>query len=382
MTEARSARVLREDSGVITGEHTVFVVRGDDDNAVLAPPWDGNTLVTVVDDGSTIGDLWVNTGDQWGPYAVTTRLLDGPPAEPAAEWEDVVEISIQPTANLVVTEMIDNTPMIALVDGPGDFRLRVNARGRIADRAVEDETGADGDDMPIEWYLLEVWPAPPTDPAVLRMTSSYADRLLNPPAPLVIPEGAAGLAAAQRIGRDIDDKRIARTLSGEVGSVRVERTIIGTRRRLFRLCAHLTTWSHVWLGTPSWSWSSGPHDLYTVGVEHWAHSGGNQDQLTGSKGAARWTFVEVTKPERVVRTWNWIRRSGGRGPSPFFPGTQVLETDSILTITLSQSKRGETTWTTIAIDHEGLPVEWLGDMETYWSYQLSIADRAGFGESP
>jgi hypothetical protein len=27
----------------------------------------------------------------------------------------------------------------------------------------------------------------------------------------------------------------------------------------------------------------------------------------------------------------------------------------------------------------GLPVEWLDDMETYWAYQLSIADHAKFG---
>jgi hypothetical protein len=29
--------------------------------------------------------------------------------------------------------------------------------------------------------------------------------------------------------------------------------------------------------------------------------------------------------------------------------------------------------------HEGLPVEWLDDMETYWGYQLAIADAVGFG---
>lgn len=36
-------------------------------------------------------------------------------------------------------------------------------------------------------------------------------------------------------------------------------------------------------------------------------------------------------------------------------------------------------WTTIRIDHEQLPVEWLEDMETYWDYQLSIAEHAEFG---
>jgi hypothetical protein len=57
----------------------------------------------------------------------------------------------------------------------------------------------------------------------------------------------------------------------------------------------------------------------------------------------------------------------------------VLATDSIRTVTLVESKRDGEAWTTIRIQHDGLPVEWLDDRETYWAYQLSIADHAGFG---
>ncbi|MEU6557870.1 hypothetical protein ABZ915_47935 [Streptomyces sp. NPDC046915] len=51
-------------------------------------------------------------------------------------------------------------------DGPGDYRLRVHARGRdtAIDLAPDDIT---------EWYLIQVWPAPAREATVLRQTDSY-----------------------------------------------------------------------------------------------------------------------------------------------------------------------------------------------------------------
>ncbi|WP_229877020.1 hypothetical protein [Streptomyces bluensis] len=46
-------------------------------------------------------------------------------------------------------------------DGPGDYRLRVHARGR--DTAVDLAP-----DELTEWYLIQAWPAPARDVAVLR----------------------------------------------------------------------------------------------------------------------------------------------------------------------------------------------------------------------
>lgn len=58
----------------------------------------------------------------------------------------------------------------------------------------------------------------------------------------------------------------------------------------------------------------------------------------------------------------------------------LLAEESIVTTTLDQSKDATGgAWTTIRIRHEGLPVEWLDDMETWWAFQLAIADHAGFG---
>ncbi|MEU8470568.1 hypothetical protein AB0F30_22160, partial [Streptomyces sp. NPDC029006] len=47
--------------------------------------------------------------------------------------------------------------MVGEHDGPGDYRLRIHARGRdtAIDLAPDDVT---------EWYLIQVWPAPPRKP--------------------------------------------------------------------------------------------------------------------------------------------------------------------------------------------------------------------------
>ncbi|MEU8473254.1 hypothetical protein AB0F30_36230 [Streptomyces sp. NPDC029006] len=56
--------------------------------------------------------------------------------------------------------------MVGKHDGPGDYRLRIHARGRdtAIDLAPDDVT---------EWYLIQVWPAPPQVAAALRRTDSY-----------------------------------------------------------------------------------------------------------------------------------------------------------------------------------------------------------------
>ena len=388
MTSSGSPTVLHSDEGVIETSYSCVVVRGNDLGDLISVAPADNTLVTVPppDDEDGSSDLWVQTADQWGPFSVTTRLWDMAPPDAGEEWEDFVEVSVTSTTGLSATELVDNVPQIVLTPEPGQYRVRISARGRRVrdlDQAddLDDLDDLDADLPPKEWYLLEAWSAPPTDPTVVRLTSPYAAQVLNPPPRLVIPEGEAGLAAAARIGRDVDGTPGARTLSGKTGSVRVERTIRGTRRRLFNLCAHVGSWSHVWLGLPSWSHMSGPGWDKAGGTETWTYSDDSRDQLTGH-GAVRTRFLVLESPSRAVKTWNWVRRVGDRGPSPLLPesANDVLAEDSTFSVDLAQSRDDEgEPRTTITITHEGLPVEWLDDMETYWAYQLSIADHAGLG---
>lgn len=374
-----SAKVLHEDSGIIETSYSCLALRAWDDELLQGAVPADNTLITILEGSSDrIEELIVNTADQWGPFHVAAHLYDMDPGDPGAEWEDVVEMSLTSASALVVTELVDNDPQIELLPGPGQYRLRVSARGRrIRDFDSDDEL--DEDTSPTEWYLLEAWPAPATDPIVIRLTSPFAQNELNPPAPLVIPEGEAGLAASVRIGRDVDRKPGARTLSGDLGSVEVRRTIRGTRRRLFRLCSHLVTWSHVWLGPPSWSWTGGPGDEYELHRPEWASADDNPDQMSGSTGSIRCSYTDVKKPVHAVRTWNWMVPPDGRDLT-LAARVPVLAEDAQITVDLTEAKDADgQAWTTIRITHAGLPVEWLDDMETYWGYQLAIADHANFG---
>ena len=313
---ASGAAVLHADEGVIETSCSCVVVRTYDLAPLLTLVPENNPLVKFLDGDEADRDLLVQTADQWGPFSVSTRLLDGPPGEPGPEWEDVVELSVTTPAGLFVTELVDNDPQIELVSEPGEYRLRVSGRGR----SIPDEDEEDEDPPPKEWYLFEMWAAPRADPVVVRLTSPWAERHLNTPAPLVIPEAEAGLAASVRIGRDVDRGPGARALAGRLGSVRVSRTILGSRRRLFTRCAFLTTWSSTWLPAPSWSFTAGGGvSEWTIGHEHWAWGRDHADQLAGSTGAIRWTFMEVARPARVARAWNWVRRSGDRGPSRSSP---------------------------------------------------------------
>jgi hypothetical protein len=380
-TGSASTTVLHEDSGTVETSYSCLALRAWDEETLQGAVPANNTLLTILEGTSDrIEDLVVNTADQWGPFHVTTRLYEEDPGDPGDAWEDVVEMSLTSASSLIVTELVDNDPQIELLPGAGQYRLRVSARGRRIRDLDPDDGELDEDTPPKEWYLLEAWLAPAAEPVVVRLTSPFAQHELNPPPPVVIPEGEAGLAASERIGRDVERLPGARTLSGELGSVQAQRTIRGTRRRLFGWCSHLVTWSHVWLPAPSWSWSGGSGDEYDPHQVHWASAHSHPDQLSGSTGSIRCSYVDVKKPAYAIRSWNWMVSPDGGRNMRFDARVPVLAEDAQMTVELTETKDADKqAWTTIRITHTGLPVEWLDDMETYWTYQLSIADHANFG---
>ncbi|ROR90905.1 hypothetical protein [Nocardioides aurantiacus] len=365
----------RDEHGVIDGQDAALVIR---DVAVLpgADELAGTTLVSRIE-GSH--DLLIHTGDQWGPYDVVTRVLARAPGEPGPRWEDVVELSITVSTPLQVSELIDGDPSVTLVAEPGEYRLRVSAQGRSHLPRDDEERFPTHTDEVVEWYEVAVWSAPPQAPSVLRLRSLYALEQLHPTPPLVVPGEAAGLAAAGRIGRDVDGAPGSRVLSGRVTTVVVKRTIRGTRRRLFLSCSYLTSWSHVYVDGPSWSFSDSARTDYELGAPNWSYAHKHPDQLTGRYGAVQTTFLEVAKPQRAVREWVWLRgHANVRVNDPRI--TRAHAAPTMVTTTLTQTRDAEgQAWTTITLEHAGLPAEWAADMETYWNYQLAIADHADFG---
>jgi hypothetical protein len=214
----------------------------------------------------------------------------------------------------------------------------------------------------------------------LRFPGSDAGSGEPAPRGLVVAGQDEGIAAAGRIGRDVEGDPGARTLSGELGSVVVEGTFQGTRRKLFRNFAYLASWSAL-LFPDEGSWMhGGAWNNYELKEEMCEYSFDHPDQLTGRRGAISWWFVEVGKPARAVRSWNWLRPTR-EGISGRQDGVRVLAEDSVITTTLVQSRRDGEPWTTVRMEHASLPVEWLDDMEAYWNLQFAIADAAGFGDS-
>lgn len=341
--------------------------------------WGDNTLVEVTDELAAAGELWVMTAHQWGPFSVTTQVSPAAPPEPGAEWEDVVEFSANSPSPLVVTELVENDPRVPFTDEPGTYRIRVSSRGRKPSADQEPVDDATEAPRPVEWYLLQAWPAPVAEPVVVRLQSSYArERLAGGPSPLRVPDAGAALSASGRIGRDVGGGHGARVLSGQTGAVEVARTIRGTRRKLFFTFAHSNSWSNLCNpGDVGWSYGGPGGPDYALGEPHYFSADeDSDDQLTGYPSSIRWSFTSVEKPARVVRSWNWVAGPWNQ------PQRQVrtLSQDTVVTTTLEQSKddTGQP-WATIRVRHEDLPVEWLEDMETWWSFQLAVADQAESG---
>ncbi|MEV4628171.1 DUF6461 domain-containing protein [Micromonospora sp. NPDC049523] len=127
-----------------------------------------NGLVEVVPGGAVI-----RTGIEAGHVRILSSILDGPPPEVEPGWEEIVEVSWRAAvggARVVDPDAAD--PQIT-PPWPGDYRLRVHARGR-------DDT----DERDAEHYELTVWQAPAGPEIVYARTDRLGHRLRGEPEPV------------------------------------------------------------------------------------------------------------------------------------------------------------------------------------------------------
>lgn len=185
-----------------------------------------------------------------------------------------------------------------------------------------------------------------------------------------VPEADADEAvrAAERIGRAVDEWNGGR-LKGDGPPVSAERSLPATPRKIFGKASHFISLSHL-LG-PEYSLSiSGDPLAAEVGNELWGRSHRARDQITGRLGAIRTAWITCQPPMHYRRAWNWIRRDGTRGPSQLIPGIEILERDSMLTVTIV--RQAQTGPSTIFLEHAGIPAAWAKDMQCYWEFQLAL----------
>jgi hypothetical protein len=151
--------------GLLAGMGQFYVQDGDQ-----APPvetWDQSNGLAFP---ASVGAV-VLTGEVYGRITVELDLRDDAPdpADLADEWEDVVEISvICEEGPLQICDLNQGfVPGLPPLDsqGPGEYRIRVHARGR-------NSPGVDADDMPVaqDRYLICCWPAPARLPLAIRLT--------------------------------------------------------------------------------------------------------------------------------------------------------------------------------------------------------------------
>jgi hypothetical protein len=357
-------------------DESVFVIRDRDGSLVSVPP-DVNTLVSVnVDEDFT--EVWIHTGSQWGPFKVTTRTLVTPPPV-GDEWEDVVEFSVRSTGGLFVSELVEGAPLGSVADSGGDYRLRVSARGRTEgaerDRSFDE---LDDDTTPVEHDLLEAWPAPIEQPQELRLASAFARDMSPPPRQPGLAEETRGLEGTRAIGRDLDGGPSARSLSGRLGNVRASRSMPGTRRRLYRAFAHFGGWHEGYGFMGGVDVRVGEH--FRSDSEKPVSKGG--DGMTGTAGYLEHTWLDFQSPKLVVRSWNWFipGQPVGQVERDWVQGRPFLSEPSTLRVDLTEFRAEDgAQWTTVQIEHQGLPEEWLDDMTAYWEWNLAIADQRGLG---
>ncbi|MFC9282240.1 hypothetical protein [Streptomyces collinus] len=151
--------------GLVPVQYHQFQISDEDGPAGPDLPRGHNGLLEVQD-----GIATVHTGIHTGHVDVTLTLHTSAPHPGDGPWDEIVEVSLHSVSGeLMVRGLMDDLdeelPVLSF-DGPGDYRLRIHARGRdtAIDLAPDDVT---------EWYLIQVWPAPPQSAAVLRQTDGY-----------------------------------------------------------------------------------------------------------------------------------------------------------------------------------------------------------------
>ncbi|GAA2653560.1 hypothetical protein [Nonomuraea recticatena] len=113
------------------------------------------------------GSAFLVTGTHTGTVRFDVAVAESEPAPDRDGHEDIVEISIESkSGSFTLHEWGGEAHEIpALAAGPGWYRLRYHAAGM--------DDGPDGvaEGLAPDRYLLQIWPAPESDPVVVKSAS-------------------------------------------------------------------------------------------------------------------------------------------------------------------------------------------------------------------
>ena len=157
--------------GVVNvSHHLVLLVEDGYHPGAALPP----AVTGLVDGGRDC--VVVHTGIHTGAVTVTVETLDAPPPAVDRNWEEVAEVTLHASrgrvriGTVLGTGVPDALSDVLTPGGPGDYRVRVHARGR--------DTDIDGTALtPFEDYAIQLWPAPPAPETVYKATDRYGTEL-------------------------------------------------------------------------------------------------------------------------------------------------------------------------------------------------------------
>lgn len=169
--------------GLVYVDYAIFLLADPEQTGQPVPPAT-NGLVT-----SKPGIAVIRASASSGWVQVSLELREEPPAHVAEEsWEEVVDHSVESlTGQMRVASLMDDPPDLPVLtpSGPGPYRIRIHAKGRdIAPDAVAE--------VPLEDYLLIIWPEAPGPEVVHKQTDQYGASLRAQAAVRRIEESASG----------------------------------------------------------------------------------------------------------------------------------------------------------------------------------------------
>ena len=114
-------------------------------------------------------NLFLITGLHTGPVGLTIALFEADPGiDPS--WDEIVEVSFEaPRGEITLVEWgADDGPAFPVP--PGSYRGRYQARAM----QQGNELDTNIDDAPVDFYRLDIWPAPAAPDCIVKQSSQIA----------------------------------------------------------------------------------------------------------------------------------------------------------------------------------------------------------------
>ncbi|GIH25151.1 hypothetical protein Aph01nite_34610 [Acrocarpospora phusangensis] len=112
------------------------------------------------------GCVTLHITHQWGPANFTVTIADRDPGADLAGYEDIVEIGyVSMSGEVEMTGFTFDEAVMSrlppLPAGPGTYRIRYHVKGM----------DLEGTEDAVDDHYLQIWPALPADPVVVKATS-------------------------------------------------------------------------------------------------------------------------------------------------------------------------------------------------------------------